>query len=58
MLSEEIISDIHTKVIPHATKTRIEGAGHLVCFEKPDETARSIGEFLERTYPSTGEREW
>lgn len=54
VLSEDIISHIHTSAVPHATSSRVKGAGHLVVHEKPEETARLIGDVLERTYPRAG----
>ncbi|GAA5984293.1 hypothetical protein JCM10908_006129 [Rhodotorula pacifica] len=51
VLQEDWIDYILTQAIPHATSTRVEGAGHLVVHEKPRETAQLIVDFLERTYP-------
>ncbi|GAA5868095.1 hypothetical protein JCM3774_001019 [Rhodotorula dairenensis] len=51
VLQEDWIEYILTRALPHATSTRVEGAGHLVVHEKPKETAQLIVDFLEKTYP-------
>ncbi|GAA5981685.1 hypothetical protein JCM11641_004214 [Rhodosporidiobolus odoratus] len=51
VLPEENIDYILGTAVPHASASRVKGAGHLVVHEKPEETARLIGEFVERTYP-------
>ncbi|GAA5877563.1 hypothetical protein JCM8547_007732 [Rhodosporidiobolus lusitaniae] len=57
VLSEDIILHIRNTAVPHATVSRVKGAGHLVVHEKPEETARLIKEVLERTYPREGTEE-
>ncbi len=51
VLQEDWIDHLLTRALPHATSTRVEGAGHLVVHEKPRETAHLIVDFLEKTYP-------
>ncbi|GAA6000046.1 hypothetical protein JCM10207_006028 [Rhodosporidiobolus poonsookiae] len=50
VLSEDMIKYILVKAVPHATSSRVKGAGHLVVHEKPAETAKLIAAFLEKTY--------
>ncbi|GAA5881226.1 hypothetical protein JCM3774_000659 [Rhodotorula dairenensis] len=52
MLPEEATTYLVEHATPHATWTRVRGAGHLVSLEKPTETARCLVDFLERTYPA------
>ena len=54
MLPEEATSYLLEHATPHATWTRVPGAGHLVSLEKPTETAHRLAEFLETTYPNGG----
>jgi len=37
--------------VPHATHTRVAGAGHLVAQEKPAEVARVVAECLVKWFP-------
>ncbi|KAG0653883.1 hypothetical protein C6P46_002173 [Rhodotorula mucilaginosa] len=56
VLQEDWIDYLLTRALPHATSTRVEGAGHLVVHEKPRETAHLIVDFLEKTYPQRAGR--
>ncbi|GAA6028407.1 hypothetical protein JCM8097_007016 [Rhodosporidiobolus ruineniae] len=51
VLAEPQIQHLLQKAVPHATHSRVKGAGHLVVHEKPDETGRLIARFLQETYP-------
>ncbi|KAK4046262.1 hypothetical protein OIV83_006185 [Microbotryomycetes sp. JL201] len=49
VLSEDMIESV-LKTIPHATFSRVKGAGHLVAQEDPKQTAERIADFLKETY--------
>lgn len=51
VVDEDNINWVLQKGIPHATASRVEGAGHLLVHEKPDDAAQRLLEFLEKTYP-------
>ncbi|GAA5978125.1 hypothetical protein JCM5350_007404 [Sporobolomyces pararoseus] len=53
VLPEFNIRQLVEERVPHSTMSRVEGAGHLIVHEKPKETARLIGNFLKKTYPSS-----
>lgn len=40
--------------VPHATHTRVEGAGHLVAQERPGEVGRVVGDCLGRWFGRAG----
>lgn len=52
MLPEPATTYLVSTATPHATWTRVRGAGHLVSLEKPRETAVCVADFLEKTYPA------
>lgn len=52
MLPEPATTYLVSEATPHATWTRVRGAGHLVSLEKPRETAVCVADFLEKTYPA------
>ncbi|KAM0791474.1 hypothetical protein ACM66B_005927 [Microbotryomycetes sp. NB124-2] len=51
VLGEDMIRSV-LRTIPHATFTRVKGAGHLVAQEDPKQTAERIADFLRETYPA------
>ncbi|BGP40437.1 hypothetical protein JCM10449v2_004399 [Rhodotorula kratochvilovae] len=51
VLDEANIAYLLSESVPHATASRVQGAGHLLVHEKPDDAAQHLLDFLERTYP-------
>ncbi|GAA5893644.1 hypothetical protein JCM8208_000847 [Rhodotorula glutinis] len=51
VVDEDNINWVLRDAIPHASWSRVEGAGHLLVHEKPDDAAQHLLEFLEKTYP-------
>ncbi|GAA5820525.1 hypothetical protein JCM11251_003029 [Rhodosporidiobolus azoricus] len=54
VLSEDLINHLVKEAVPHATLSRVTGAGHLVVHEKPVETGKMIAEVLQTTYSREG----
>lgn len=50
VLKESYLKDLLAQV-PHATSSRVIGAGHLIAQERPRETAELMAAFLRKTYP-------
>ncbi|GAA6052865.1 hypothetical protein JCM3770_004384 [Rhodotorula araucariae] len=51
VLDEANIAYLLQESVPHASSSRVQGAGHLLVHEKPDDAAQHLLEFLEKTYP-------